>query len=762
MITPQKAVKVFLGLLLALAPASAVATIFNTGAFWKKMNLAAPGGPPGTPGAWTALPGTDRPNSFSGLYLSPYNISSPVVWTGSDFVTGGSATIFPVSAANDVQYFNPISGLWTPGADSTGIITPIAYSRSVWTGSKLITWGLDTSDNSAALSIYDSATNTWTSGAGYSSSTYVPGVWAGTRLVTWGGVNLLGSVVTSAFGYRYDPSGNSWSAVSTSSAPTARAGHSLVWTGSNVVVWGGTLSGGAYTNTGKRYNPGSDAWGTATSTGTNVPSARALHSAFFSGSKMYIWGGETASSTYTNTGAILDVGTDTWTTISATGAPSARAEATIVLAGSKLVVFGGYDGTGALSNGGVYDTGTGTWTAMPAAPFTITPDMSGYSYPCASAWSGSRVLISCGGLAYYGLYDPATNTWGAPASQASWMFYTLAWSGTKLYRWGGSMVTTLLSSMPTTKMESYDFGTGTWTALADSAPTLASRMGASAFWSGSKIIFWGGFDSADNSVPFNDGALYDPAANSWTAMSMTNAPSARTDQSMIWTGSKMVVWGGYDPNLGTNVQDGGRYDPATNTWQTITTSGAPTARRYHSAAWVNSKMIIWGGSDSGGEVDTGKMYDPATDTWSAFSAASPPSARAFHSAVTVGSKMIVWGGHDTGGLPLNTGKVWDSATGLWTAMSTTNAPTARYQHFAVSTGTKMIVWSGHDGTGSTYFTDGGVYDPATNTWTPMSTVGAPTAEMGYSWAWVGTQLVIWGGYDMSFTLFGSGAMYAPP
>ena len=46
--------------------------------------------------------------------------------------------------------------------------------------------------------------------------------------------------------------------------------HTAVWTGSEMIVWGGVRPG--LLNTGGRYDPGTDSW-TATST-TNAPSAR--------------------------------------------------------------------------------------------------------------------------------------------------------------------------------------------------------------------------------------------------------------------------------------------------------------------------------------------------------------------------------------------------------------------------------------------------------------------------------------------------------
>ena len=40
----------------------------------------------------------------------------------------------------------------------------------------------------------------------------------------------------------------------------------------------------------------------------------------------------------------------------------------------------------------------------------------------------------------------------------------------------------------------------------------------------------------------------------------------------------------------------------------------PSARAYHTAVWTGSEMIVWGGWDGGYEADGGR-YDPVTDSW---------------------------------------------------------------------------------------------------------------------------------------------------
>jgi len=79
---------------------------------------------------------------------------------------------------------------------------------------------------------------------------------------------------------------------------------------------------------------------------------------------------------------------------------------------------------------------------------------------------------------------------------------------------------------------------------------------------------------------------------------------------------------------------GGRYNPGTDSWVNTGTNNAPLGRRYHTAVWTGSEMIVWGGD--GQEVlalDTGGKYGPAIDTWTATSTTDAPDGRAVHTAV---------------------------------------------------------------------------------------------------------------------------------
>ena len=75
------------------------------------------------------------------------------------------------------------------------------------------------------------------------------------------------------------------------------------------------------------------------------------------------------------------------------------------------------------------------------------------------------------------------------------------------------------------------------------------------------------------------GGLYNPSSTAWSAVTTAGAPEPRSYHTAVWTGSEMIIWGGYNGNgTGTNYNDGGLYDPTANSWTAVSTAGAPPPR----------------------------------------------------------------------------------------------------------------------------------------------------------------------------------------
>src|SRR5437016_858430 len=142
---------------------------------------------------------------------------------------------------------------------------------------------------------------------------------------------------------------DTWTA--TAGPPDARAGHTAVWTGTEMIVWGGGYI--FFFNTGGRYNPSADSW-TATSA-VNAPDARTSHTAVWTGTEMIVWGGYGGMNSL-NTGGTYDPTTDSWTQTNTTNAPSPRDSHTSVWTGSEMIVWGGHQPANQLGAGTFFNT----------------------------------------------------------------------------------------------------------------------------------------------------------------------------------------------------------------------------------------------------------------------------------------------------------------------------------------------------------------------------------------------------------------------
>jgi N-acetylneuraminic acid mutarotase len=325
-------------------------------------------------------------------------------------------------------------------------------------------------------------------------------------------------------------------------------------------------------------------------TTANAPSARWGHSAVWTGQEMIVWGGTLNSSSNSGSAALYQPQSDQWRLLSPVDAPSDRSGHTAVWTGQEMIVWGGYGSGVYLGSGGRYQPNPQQWTALPTA--------------------------------------------GAPEGRVG---HVAAWTGSRMVVWGGRNSTGLLADGGW-----YDLSASQWRSLAlPSAPP--ARVDATAVWTGDRLIVWGGEGAAGT---LNSGAqlVFDDQGLplEWRAVSAAEAPAARTGHTAVWTGLRMLVWGG---KAGSSLfGDGAAYDPIANTWQPLSTSGAPSPRSNHSALWTSTEMVVWGGEDEMGGLASGAAYEPTIDQWRTLSSAGNPQARSKAEAVWTGSELLVFGG----------------------------------------------------------------------------------------------------------------------
>jgi len=314
------------------------------------------------------------------------------------------------------------------------------------------------------------------------------------------------------------------------------------------------------------------------------------HTAIWNGSSMIVWGDGLL-----NSGGRYTPITDIWTDISSTNAPQARTSHTAVWTGSEMIVWGGIAFNVELNTGGNFNSATDTWSA--------------------------------------------TSTVNAPFGRRN---HVAVWTGTEMIIWAGAYTDGVAVQFTNTGAR-YNPVTDTWAAMS----TVNAPSGAypyyNAVWTGDEMLVWNG----------SSGGRYNPLTDTWSSISTVNAPAPRSEFTVVWTGTEMVVWGGWTGDVNLVTDTGGRYNPSTDSWSTVTQTGAAAARYRHTAAWTGTEMIVWGGSNGSTPAYGGSRYNPQTNVWIPLSSTGEPAARTSHTAVWTGTEMIIWGG-------------WDAVTGFAT------------------------------------------------------------------------------------------------
>ncbi|MBP1612495.1 MAG: hypothetical protein H6Q01_1158, partial [Acidobacteria bacterium] len=324
-----------------------------------------------------------------------------------------------------------------------------------------------------------------------------------------------------------------WNGASLDDVPDPREGPTAVWTGAEMIVWGGRA--GEPLATGGRYDPATDTWRALPQSG--APTPRSWHTAVWTGSRVLVWGGIDGDPL--DSGAAYDPASDAWSALPSAGAPAARSRHVAVWTGSEMLVWGGEgpDFTN-LGDGGRYDPVGGVWLPLPTA--------------------------------------------GAPSPRKD---LAAVWSGSELLVWGGFDLGAYLGDGA-----ALNLSTGGWRPLSGlDAP--APRRQHTAVWTGSEMVVWGG---ANGTSYFFSGGRYDPATDSWRPTNEGNPPAGRRYHTAVGTGSRMLVWGGEASSAGELLATGAAYDPLGDTWSDLPTTGAPSARRFHAAVFTGSEMLVWG------------------------------------------------------------------------------------------------------------------------------------------------------------------------
>jgi hypothetical protein len=340
---------------------------------------------------------------------------------------------------------------------------------------------------------------------------------------------------------------DTWSRMPDAPIP-GRAAPVTVWTGREMLVWGG-FQGQQARADGAAYDPRTRQWRVLPAAPI---SGRSEAATVWTGTRLFIWGGN--NSDFLSDGATYDPATDRWHLLPPSPLQPLT-DAVAVWDGTEVILMGVAE-HGLNQTAAAYDPSTDAWRAFPPIPqeadqppFKITavalPDgIHAWVYWSDGTGSldGHEITINSGVAEYR--YDPAAGAWRAVSTSAPDDLGTPLWTGrevvfpatqplrghpgplvSNLAGWrldptGGSLVR--IAHGPVDDLRAASVWTG---GALLSANSLATVSGAGGVVSGP-----------------GEAAVWDPRSDAWTRL--PRAPYAGyLGVTPVWTGQELLEWG---------------------------------------------------------------------------------------------------------------------------------------------------------------------------------------------------------------------------
>lgn len=313
----------------------------------------------------------------------------------------------------------------------------------------------------------------------------------------------------------------------------------------------------------------------------------------------------------------------------------------------------------------------GRWVLLPPAP--IAPRTS-----AAPLWTGKQMFV-WGGTSRTTTYangavlDPKTRTWHvlprSPLRARARSASTVA--GSSVFIWGGvgsgGRSSTLYGNGAL-----YTLDSRRWNLLPPSP--LVPRSGASALWTGSEVVVIGGWAGKVHAHLSLTGAAYDPASNSWSTLPAIPKPAGRVAAiDAGWTGHELDVLVLSHPSSGKTNFESAAWMPGTSPWHALPTSGAEASSLSTVPVWTGSRFYFLGSNicaDHPWEGGAPSCVPPGHQAWRA-TAVTPRNAGTRSTSTTRGVGVngpSTWTGRSLVAFAGHAGVALEVPTGRWLSL----------------------------------------------------------------------------------------------
>ncbi len=308
-------------------------------------------------------------------------------------------------------------------------------------------------------------------------------VWTGKEMIVWGGMARSVNAGPRSDGAAYNPATRTWRRIARSpSGVLGNGGRAAAWTGRGMVVWAGNSPDGPAG--GAVYDPHTDTWRRLPNGPLGI---RENYVSAWTGKELLIFGGNRGDTIANPTAAAVNPRTGSWRVLKA------------LMAVKGLIANGAvWDGREAFVSGTLHRYGQGE-----ARPIFIAFNPESGTFRKISlakapvdlqlnpiAWTGTEVVFSTSADPLFSstgvvLYNPTTGAWrrakAAPCSLPATGYTQIAWIGDRL-----------VAACGTNGLQIYSPRSDTWRTLEPGPSPLNSRGWSAIVWTRRDLIVWSG------------------------------------------------------------------------------------------------------------------------------------------------------------------------------------------------------------------------------------------------------------------------------
>ena len=342
----------------------------------------------------------------------------------------------------------------------------------------------------------------------------------------------------------------------------------------------------------------------------------------WTGRELIVWGGSGLSahgSLIYGDGAAYDPATRRWRLLRAAPLPPTT-EASAVWTGREMVVFGGYvdvsPGAMQLTNAAAaFDPVTNRWRLLPTPP--VSPRAS-----AIALWTGKVVVVLGGGGnasdANGATFDPLTNKWQSIAAPTRANGHSISWQvavrvgdevlGFSTWSQRRRINKDTFSSSGGSDLFALDLATWRWRLVPPAAGAVPSPE--EALSTGHDVIVRGGaYNCGDCPGPFEPAvsALYDPVTNTWTRVAPD--PLGLSNTTSAWTGHALFSFDD-ETEIGS-IRPGSAsiYDPSAGVWHLV--ARAPFGCNFgQPLVWTGRQVLAYCPTFGAGTRPSGLEFTP--------------------------------------------------------------------------------------------------------------------------------------------------------